>query len=180
MVSNNEELTQFIAAHLPISYDDAWHFVDGELKGGMFTDQINFTVALSVRDKRIEDLNQVNQRLIKQLNAMNNNWISIKEKLPDTKQRVLVSFTTSSGKYSSITCADYIAPRSVLEEDYMSDDYVGQGDYDDENDCYWTASGFYEWSYESEVNWKLSEEVTHWMPIPESPKSKEEYSCINF
>jgi len=97
-------------------------------------------------------------------------WFSIEDKLPETKQRVIVSFTTSSGKHTYVTCADYIAPRTVPEEGYMDDDYIGYGDYDEENDCYWTPEGFYEWSYESEINWKLSEKVTHWMPIPECPK----------
>lgn len=101
-------------------------------------------------------------------------WISIDERLPETKQRVIVCFTTSSGKHTFVTCADYIAPRTVLEEDYMNDDFSCMGDYEEEKDCYWTPSGFYEWSYESEINWKLSEKVTHWMPLPQIIESNEQ------
>lgn len=99
-------------------------------------------------------------------------WIGIDERLPETRQRVLVCFTTSSGK-SWVTCADYIAPRTVLEEDYMDDEYSGSGDYDEEKDCYWTMGGWYEFNYEPEVNWMLSEKVTHWMPLPKAIKATE-------
>lgn len=55
-IESNEHLAEFIADHLPISTEDALLFVDGALKGGMFADKINFTMALSSRDKRIEEL----------------------------------------------------------------------------------------------------------------------------
>lgn len=96
---------------------------------------------------------------------MLNEWISVDERLPETQSRVLVCFTTQSGKVWT-TCADYIAPKSVLYEDYMDENYSTAEDYDEENDCYWTSEGFYEHNYEPETNWKLSETVTHWMLIP--------------
>ncbi|WP_339306493.1 DUF551 domain-containing protein [Paenibacillus sp. FSL R5-0519] len=95
-------------------------------------------------------------------------WISVNDKLPETKQRVLVRFETTfkDKQIAHATIADYIAPRSVLEEDYMDEQYATYGDYDEENDCYWTEAGWYESSHEADVNWKLNEEVTHWMPLP--------------
>lgn len=95
-------------------------------------------------------------------------WISVNDKLPETKQRVIVRFETTfkDKQLAHATIADYIAPRSVLESDYMDEEYATYGDYDDKNDCYWTETGWYESSYEAEINWKLNEEVTHWMPLP--------------
>lgn len=95
-------------------------------------------------------------------------WISVDERLPETKQRVLVCFTNSYDR-SWVTCADYIAPRTVLEEDYMDEQFSGGGEYDKEKDCYWTEAGWYEHNYEPETNWKLTDKVTHWMPLPASP-----------
>lgn len=76
-IEDNEQLAEFIADHLPISSEDAWHFVDGVLKGCMFNDKINFTIALSVRDKRIEDLQDENQELRRKI--MNLQLVPTKE-----------------------------------------------------------------------------------------------------
>ncbi|MEC4565538.1 DUF551 domain-containing protein [Paenibacillus sp. CMAA1739] len=96
-------------------------------------------------------------------------WISVKDKLPKTQQRVIARFivTTFDDKViPKSSVAEYIAPRTVLEEDYMNEDFAGEGDYDEQKDCFWTVSGWYESSYEADVNWRLSQEVTHWMPLP--------------
>ncbi|MGV6935905.1 hypothetical protein ACWA2B_10360 [Paenibacillus sp. CMM36] len=61
MCKDNKELAEYIASHLPISCEDALDFVEGTLMGGMFTDRINFTIALGSRERRISQLqNQVN------------------------------------------------------------------------------------------------------------------------
>jgi hypothetical protein len=96
-------------------------------------------------------------------------WINVNDRLPETKQRVISRFITTTydnRKIPHSTVAEYIAPRTVLEEDYMHEDFAGEGDYDEEKDCYWTVSGWYESSYEAEINWRLNAEVTHWMPLP--------------
>jgi len=66
-IKDEKKLAEFIADHLPISYEYAWHFVDGALKGGMFIEQINFIIALSTRDKIIEDLQRENYELKRKL-----------------------------------------------------------------------------------------------------------------
>ncbi|WP_076292361.1 DUF551 domain-containing protein [Paenibacillus peoriae] len=104
-----------------------------------------------------------------------NQWISVNDQLPDTRKRVLVSFITSSGKRWA-TCAEYIAPRTVPEDEYMDEEYTDGGEYDEENDCYWTTSGWYEFNYEPETNWRLGEKVTHWMPLPKAPEATEQPS----
>ncbi len=99
-------------------------------------------------------------------------WISVDERLPEIQQRVLVYFANSFGR-KWITCAEYITPKSVLEEDYMDLDHSDGGEYDEEKDCYWTTSGWYEFNYEPETKWRLNDEVTHWMPLPNAPTMTE-------
>jgi len=100
--------------------------------------------------------------------SLEKRWISVNNKLPETKKRVLVRFETTfkDKQIPHVTIADYIAPRTVLESEYMDEEYAGCGDYDEENDCYWTETGWYESGYETEFNQQLSENVTHWMPLP--------------
>ncbi|EJW13959.1 hypothetical protein M5X02_31525 [Paenibacillus alvei] len=60
-MNSNHELAEYIASHLPISFEDALDFVEGSLSGGMFTDKINFTIALGNRDRVIMQMsNQLN------------------------------------------------------------------------------------------------------------------------
>ncbi|MEK4427732.1 hypothetical protein MHB54_00580 [Paenibacillus sp. FSL M7-0802] len=60
MCRDDQELAEYIASHLPISTEDASNFVEGALMGGMFTDKINFAIALGSRERRIEQLqNQI-------------------------------------------------------------------------------------------------------------------------
>lgn len=95
-------------------------------------------------------------------------WISIKERLPEILTGVLVRYISSYGK-THTTIAQYIAPKTVLEEDFLDDDAEGCSEYDEEKDCFWVIEGWWENSWESETNWKLTGTVTHWMPLPEPP-----------
>ena len=95
-------------------------------------------------------------------------WIPIESKFPSKKQRVYVvcksvQFNGDITWYQ--TMAEYIPPMEVKEEDFMSEDFHEEGDYDENNDEYYTPSGFYEWQSEPDTNWKISTEVTHWMPL---------------
>lgn len=62
-----------------------------------------------------------------------------------------------------VIVVEYIVFRIVFEEEYMVEEFLGEGDYDDEKDCYWMVFGWYESSYEVDVNWRLSKEVIYWM-----------------
>lgn len=100
------------------------------------------------------------------------NWISTAMRMPENMQRVLVCFKIEDKPVVSI--CDYIAAKSVLEEDYtnpsQSEDHY---DYDEEDDCYWMPEGFYESLHLPEINYFLTEKVLFWMPIapltPEGP-----------
>ena len=67
--------------------------------------------------------------------------------------------------------ADYIPAKTVRFEDYCDKNYFNDyGDYDEENDCYWTPEGWYEYQLSTNVNFLISDgEVSHWMPLFEVP-----------
>jgi hypothetical protein len=48
-------------------------------------------------------------------------------------------------------------------------EFAGAGDYNEDQDVFYTPEGFYEWQSEPEINWKISAKVTHWMPLIELP-----------
>lgn len=98
-------------------------------------------------------------------------WVAVSEGLPKARQRVLAFYTNDCGA-RRIEIACYTPPRTVRAEDFLSDDYYGEGydEYDEENDCFWVVEGWWEDSLEAEINWKIISPVTHWMPLPETPK----------
>jgi hypothetical protein len=101
-------------------------------------------------------------------------WIEVTpETMPKTQQRVQVFYVNSNGK-TRYTIADYIAPKTVLEEDYLSEECSPDfAEYDEEKDCYWTPAGWYESSWESEQNWQITDKVLFWMPKPALPSLPE-------
>ena len=101
-------------------------------------------------------------------------WISVEERLPKSNILVNVSYRLKSGlrvRQSAI----YIAPKTILAEDFLSDDIdcSDAEEYDEENDCYWVVEGWWEDSFESDMNYKISREITHWQPLPEPPEREE-------
>ena len=114
--------------------------------------------------KRIAELKARNKRLKEQ-----GRWIPVEERLPKTRQRCYVFYKSEYGK-NRITVADYIAPKTVKEEDYLSEDCIDFAEYDEQNDCYWTPAGWYESSWESDMNWFITPPILKWKPItlPES------------
>jgi len=101
-------------------------------------------------------------------------WVSIEESQPKPQQRVYVVCENTSFKgeiFRYQTMAEYIPYMTVKEEDYMADEYHGEGDYNEEEDEYYTSEGFYEWQSEPEMHWKISAKVTHWMPLTALPQA---------
>lgn len=97
-----------------------------------------------------------------------NRWISINVRKPQPQELVYVVCKNKKNKYQ--TMARYIPYMSIKEEDHMNEEYWGEGDYNESEDEYYTPEGFYEDQTVPEMNWKLSDEVTHWMPLFKLPK----------
>jgi hypothetical protein len=99
------------------------------------------------------------------------NWISVADKLPETGKKVIATFLNQSGKRRTI-CAHYIERWSV-ESDSDSDCY---DEYSEEKDAYFFCEGWYEnienWGEYSAVH-VCEGEITHWMPLPESPEKQD-------
>jgi len=105
---------------------------------------------------------------IQQTESLGAGWVSINEGQPKTRQRVYVVCENpqdGGGVVRFQTMAEYIPYMTVKEEDYMADEYHGEGDYNEEEGEYYTPEGFYEWQSEPEMHWKISAKVTHWMPL---------------
>jgi len=95
-------------------------------------------------------------------------WVSIEEDQPKPQERVYL--VCENPKYGGgvirfQTIAEYIPYMTVKEEEYMADEYQGEGDYNEKEDEYYTPKGFYEWQSEPEMHWKIFAKVTHWMPL---------------
>ena len=102
------------------------------------------------------------------------NWIECMESLPTNYSRILVIIKYHNGN-RRITVADYIAPETVLAEDYLSDDCdmeFSESCYDKEKDTYWAPEGFYESNIYHEMNIFINDTVTHWMPLPKLPEKE--------
>lgn len=94
-------------------------------------------------------------------------WISVKDRLPDAEQEVLI--LTENGV---ITTAMY-EDGTVSTEDSCWNWYDVDFDYDEENDKYLISEGWWEYRYynpDDIYNNCVDDKVTHWMPLPEPPK----------
>jgi hypothetical protein len=97
-------------------------------------------------------------------------WVSVAERVPENRQRVLVALKNEYGRIWR-TCAEYIAPKTVLAEIFLDEDceYEEFADYDAEKDCYYAPAGFYESNYCTDENYHIGEKVLAWMPLPPLP-----------
>lgn len=102
-------------------------------------------------------------------------WISVEDQLPKTLQRVLIAIKMvgPSGNYY-ITTGSHCNDHEITTEEYGWQDYEGDTEYDEENDCFWVKGGWWESNFISDnENWEISEYdgvVTHWAELPEPPK----------
>ena len=98
------------------------------------------------------------------------NWISPADQLPKNQQRVIVVYEPyHTGKYWR-TVAVYIPKMTIPEEDFMDEDYHGNGDWNEDNSQCFTPEGWYEANVEAETNWKINA-PKFWQPFPELPFS---------
>ena len=100
------------------------------------------------------------------------NWISVKDKLPPAEKRVILHQYVNDIRQVQIY--GFYAPKNTIE--YEGDDEFGfVADYDEARDKFYIPQGF----YELVENWgdlcflAISDRITHWREIPESPKPEE-------
>lgn len=96
-------------------------------------------------------------------------WVECGERLPESGHPVLAFYTNRSGKGRRIR-ANYVAPKTH-EVDFADPD-TQCVEYDEEGDCFYLQSGWYElidnWEEYSSIA-VIEGEISHWMPLPAQP-----------
>ena len=102
-------------------------------------------------------------------------WISVKDRLPESEKIVLVSAKSKTFGYRHTLMVAHIGHHEFTTEEYGWQEYEGETEYDEENDCFWIPECWYEVnSVEDNGNWIIDSDydVTHWMPLPQPPKGE--------
>jgi len=96
-------------------------------------------------------------------------WVKCSDQMPAPGVPVIAYVPTyCGGEYSRRIRAAYVPPKTLE----LHIDAEG-GDYDEETDTYWCEEGWYEQNEYEECHWRVSDEVTHWMPLPPEPSNAE-------
>ena len=96
-------------------------------------------------------------------------WIPVSERLPESERTVLAFYLNSHDKGRRVR-AEYIAAKTKSADDGW--DSEEPADYDEQADEYFWPAGWYEVmdNWDDLTHMVIHEgEVTHWMPLPESP-----------
>ena len=100
-------------------------------------------------------------------------WIDVKDRLPDSQQKVVVSAISKWNNKRLTLLAAHIEDNEITTDAWGWYEYEGETIYDEENDCFWIPECWYECNImEDNENYIIDDEynVTHWMPLPEPPK----------
>lgn len=99
-------------------------------------------------------------------------WVSIEEFIPKGKERVIVTCeSVVDGVIERFqTIAMYIPPMTV-SVDEVFDENAGISDYDKVTDVSYAQEGFYEQINSPKRYRRLTCRVTHWMWLPDLPKT---------
>jgi hypothetical protein len=94
-------------------------------------------------------------------------WINCSDSMPPVNFSVLAFVSDYYGGGHSRTIRAHWIPKLTVEVD---EDYEG-GDYCEERDMYYIEEGWYEQNCYEDINWRVSDKVTHWMRLPPPPVS---------
>ena len=101
-------------------------------------------------------------------------WISVKDKLPEPEQEVLVCVRSKISNYRYVCCAIHVPENWYRQSSDFCWDFECCDEYDEEQDDYIVKQGWYEsihnWDDYSVVG--IEDIVTHWMPIPQPQKGE--------
>lgn len=124
---------------------------------------------MTEKDIIIQDLRVENA----ELRARVPQWISVKDRLPETEQEVLI--LADRRNYMIITTAIYEDGTVTTEDSIWGWQDCGFR-YDEETDQYIISEGWWEYRHynpDDVYDNYIDDEVTHWMPLPEPPKGVE-------
>lgn len=99
------------------------------------------------------------------------NWIRVEDKMPEPGVPVLayvVGDWLASGKRWTRRIRAQYAAKGTLE---LSDSAWEDGDYDEATDRIYAKPGWYEDNEYEETHWRVTDPVTHWMPLPDPPEA---------
>lgn len=94
-------------------------------------------------------------------------WTETKDRLPESGVPVLVFVQGVYGDKTRRLRAHYAEKNTLVQSDLFEGDDT---DYDDDTGTCYCKEGWYEANEFEEVHWRIDGEVTHWMPLPESPR----------
>lgn len=114
---------------------------------------------------------------INQLEARATKWISVKDRLPESGEKVIARLQSKTFQsYRLTTILAHIGEHEKTTDDSEWRDCECDTEYDEKNDCYWIAECWYEVNVvDDNPNWIIDSDynVTHWMPLPTFPTGKE-------
>ena len=102
-------------------------------------------------------------------------WISVKDRLPESNKIVLASAVSKTFGYRHTLMVAHIGHHEATTEDDGWRECEVDTEYDEEKDCFWIPECWWEVnSVEDNGNWIIDSdyEVTHWMPLPQPPKGE--------
>jgi len=93
-------------------------------------------------------------------------WIRVEDALPEPGMPVIAYVPHYGGHTNSRRIRAQYAAKHSLEQHADAEG----GDYDEVSDTYYCEPGWYEDNEYEEIHWRVSDEVTHWQPLPQPPE----------